>query len=64
MSPLAEKIIELHGRGLDRIQIAERAGCSRVWAWVVLKKHGVDMTPRGRYARKAPASPQSEGARP
>lgn len=51
MSPLAEKIIALDAKGLDRVQIAERLGCSRVWAWVVLKNAGRDMTPRGKYAR-------------
>lgn len=64
MSPTAEKVLELHAQGVRRVDMAREAGCSRVYAWMVLKAAGYDLSVKGpppapqNVARKAPASPR------
>ncbi|WP_332763983.1 hypothetical protein [Phenylobacterium sp.] len=51
MSPLATRILELDAQGFSRVQIAERLGCTRVYAWMVVKAHGRPIPPSGHHDR-------------
>lgn len=64
MTPLASQIVALDAEGLTRPQIAEKLGCSRVYAWMVLKERGASIPPRGYHPRPASSKAAQSASKP